>query len=183
MNKKIFLILFVCLSLFCLKACGGSSSSDVDSKKQVTNQDSGESVNVIEEPNPEENNSSLLGIDLNEDDIRDDLENYLDETYQEDQPVLDYLEKIARQDRLSLKALEASDFVGIKNLATEQQKTLFCLTLHTGGKRPDIMEGYKAMALNTGERVEAEAEIDAYKPASEISYSDMEQYCKDFLEK
>ena len=108
--------LIILLSITMFSACSG--------EKQDTPQPSQSSDPVIinghtlpSEPDPKINNSTLLGIDSNNNDVRDDVEIWIYQTYKDKHPIhIDIAMQAARGYKLVLehpdRALEIHDEVG-----------------------------------------------------------------------
>lgn len=102
-------------------------------------------------PDPgEEGRRTLLGVDSDDDGVRDDIQRYIHSAYIDDETVQMALTEVAKQYQALLA--QADDPDAAFNHATRNARHGECLDFLKGEEAADILAGLKAEILNTRER-------------------------------
>lgn len=117
----------------------------------------------VKEPDPKKNNSTLLGIDTDNNGVRDDIQIWIEKSFANSPPIIQAFNEYAIQTQETYKN---KDNIAESNLAKHAAtKALNCLLRHmreknfTGSDILDYTSQFKAMFTNTKLRIDAEEKV------------------------
>jgi len=173
-------LLLASMCMFALSACGGENDSNINKTSQVNNpkdlfqklEDEGKLPKL-------DRSDSILGSDLNNNGIRDDVDQYIQKTYL-DPEKRKSVNQYAQNTQAKL-AVDPNDKLAVKRVSLESARALTCVyDFYEDGLGPngEIHEDIFSVTYNTKKRLKAYYDYDEAVSGSVLSIP-TKDYCND----